>query len=212
VKLIDEILSAQYRRPSGILGIWVSRRMTREHRRENLWTISLLKVMPSDHILEIGFGSGFAIDRIAGMLSAGQIAGVDFSPSMVKAARKRFASLVQQRKIDLRIGDAACLPFPNESFDKAYSVHSIYFWPQPSTALQEIRRVLKPGGICIITLLPKHRMQVDFPDSPDDAPNFKQYSSEQLTDLCLNAGFQSARIARDPNESKRSNFSVIGTN
>lgn len=212
MKLLDEILSAQYRRPSGILGIWVSRQMTKDHWRENLWTISLLEIMPSDHILEIGFGAGFAIERIAGLVSDGQIAGVDFSPTMVKAARKRFARLIQQGQADLRLGDAARLPFLDESFNKAYSVHSIYFWPKPAAALQEIRRVLKPGGICIITLLPKDRMQVDFPDSPDDAPDFKHYSGEELTELFLNAGFQNTRIARDPNESKRSNFSVIGTN
>jgi ubiquinone/menaquinone biosynthesis C-methylase UbiE len=208
--MLDEILSAQYRRPSGILGIWLSRQMTRDHQRENLWTIGLLEVLPADHILEIGFGSGFAIDRIAGMLSIGQIVGVDFSPTMVKAAQKRFGRVIKQGKIDLRHGDAACLPFPNESFNKAYSVHSIYFWPQPLKSLQEIRRVLKPDGICIITLLPRHRMQVDFPDSPEEAPNFKQYSGEQLKDLFMEAGFHSARIASDPNERKRSNFSVIG--
>jgi ubiquinone/menaquinone biosynthesis C-methylase UbiE len=210
VKLLDDLLSAQYRRPSGILGIWVSRQMARDHQRENLWTIGLLEVTPTDHILEIGFGSGFAINRIAGMLNNGKIAGVDFSPTMVKAARKRFAGLAQQGKTDLRHGDSTCLPFPNESFNKAYSVHSIYFWPQPLKALQEIRRVLEPDGICIITLLPRHRMRVDFPDSPEDAPNFKQYSGEKLTNLFLEAGFHNARIASDPNERKRSNFSVIG--
>jgi ubiquinone/menaquinone biosynthesis C-methylase UbiE len=210
VKLLDDFLSAQYRRPSGILGIWVSQQMARDHQRENLWTIGLLEVTPTDHILEIGFGSGFAIERIAGMLSDGQIAGVDFSPTMVKAAQKRLGRLIQQGKIDLRHGDAACLPFPNESFNKAYSVHSIYFWPQPLKALQEIQRVLKPGGTCIITLLPMHRMQVDFPDSPEEAPNFKQYAGEKLTNLFLEASFHSARIASDPDERKRSNFSVIG--
>jgi ubiquinone/menaquinone biosynthesis C-methylase UbiE len=211
VKLLDDFLSAQYRRPSGILGVWVSRQMARDHQRENLWTIGLLEVLPADHILEIGFGSGFAIDRIAGMLTNGKIAGVDFSPTMVKAARKRFTGLIQQGKIDLRHSDAACLPFPYESFHKAYSVHSIYFWPQPLNALQEIRRVLEPNGMCIITFLPRHRMQEDFPDSPEDESNFKQYSGEQLTNLFLEAGFHSARIVSDPNERKRSNFSVIGT-
>ena len=115
MQLLDEILSAQYRRPSGILGVWVSRQMARDHRRENLWTISLLEIMPSDHILEIGFGAGFAIDRIAGLVSDVQIAGVDLSPTMVKAARKRFDRLIQQGQADLRIGEAACLPFPDES-------------------------------------------------------------------------------------------------
>ncbi len=210
MKLLDKILSAQYRRPSGILGIWIGRQMAKDHRRENLWTISLLEVNPADRILEIGFGSGFAIERVAGMLREGRIAGVDFSATMVKAARRRYAKRIQQGRIDLRLGDAANLPFPDESFDKVYSVHSIYFWPQSEAALGEIRRVLKPNGTCIVTLMPRQRMKVDFPDSPEDAPNFKQYSGEQLADLFLKAGFQSARIVSDPDERKRSNFSVIG--
>jgi ubiquinone/menaquinone biosynthesis C-methylase UbiE len=88
--------------------------------------------------------------------------------------------LIQPGRIDLRFGNAAHLPFAGERFDKAYSVHSIYFWPQPEAALQEIRRVLKPNGICLITFLPRQRMQEDFPDSPTDAPDFWQYSGEQL--------------------------------
>jgi ubiquinone/menaquinone biosynthesis C-methylase UbiE len=211
MKLLDNILNTQYRRPNGILGMWVSRQMTKDHKRENLWTISLLEVNPADHILEIGFGSGFAIERVAGMLGGGRISGVDFSVTMVKAARKRYTKSIQQGRIDLRLGDAANLPFPDESFDKVYSVHSIYFWPQPEAGLVEIRRVLKPNGICIITLLPRQRMQEDFPDYPTDAPDFRQYSGEQLTDLFLKTGFQGSRIASDPDESKRSNFSVIGT-
>jgi ubiquinone/menaquinone biosynthesis C-methylase UbiE len=211
VKLFDKILSAQYHRPSGILGIWVGRQMAKDHRRENLWTISLLDAKPADHILEIGFGSGLAIDRLAGVLTEGQIAGIDYSQTMVKAAKKRCARLLQPGRIDLRFGDAAHLPFPDESFDKAYSVHSIYFWLQPEAALREIRRVLKLNGVCVITLLPRHRMQEDFPDSPVDAPDFKQFSGEQLKDLFLQTGFQSVRIASDPDERKRSNFSVIGT-
>lgn len=211
MKLLDKILSEQYRRPSRILGYWVGQQMARDHRPENLWTISLLEAKPTDHILEIGFGSGYAIGRLTEMVTDGQIAGIDFSKSMVNAARRRNAKAVRQGRIDLRLGDAAKLPFLDKSFNKTYSIHSIYFWPQPAVVLQEIRRVLKPKGTCIITLLPRHRMQEDFPDSPEDAPGFKQYSGEGLKNLFLKAGFESVRVASDPDESKRSNFSVIGT-
>jgi ubiquinone/menaquinone biosynthesis C-methylase UbiE len=55
------------------------------------------------------------------MLSNGQIAGVDFSATVVKAACKRYARLIKQGRIDLRLGDAASLPYLCESFDKAYN-------------------------------------------------------------------------------------------
>jgi ubiquinone/menaquinone biosynthesis C-methylase UbiE len=204
----QKYIDGQYRRPSGLVGRWIGGRMARQHQPENRWTVHLLDVKPTDHILEIGFGPGIAVEAVARRASDGLVAGVDFSRIMVAAARQRNAQAVRRGTVDLRHGDAARLPFPDSSFDKGYSIHSIYFWPEPLAAMREACRVLKPAGLFILTVLPKAKWN---PDNPDAAgtPECRPYSGDELVSLLTLAGFTDPRIEADTNPEFRSNYSVI---
>ncbi len=202
-------MDRQYRQPSGWVGRWIGGKMARQHQAENVWTVNLLDAQPADHILEIGFGPGIAIEAVAQRTNGGLVAGVDFSPTMVAAARQRNAAAIRAGRVDLRKGDAAHLPFADAAFDQAYSIHSIYFWPQPSAALKEIRRVLKRGGRLILTVLPKEKWN---PENPDAAgtPECIPYTGSDLKRMLLGVGFSDITIAADPRAAFPSNYSVIG--
>ncbi|HYP40479.1 MAG TPA: hypothetical protein VEX13_08960 [Chloroflexia bacterium] len=66
-------LDSQYRKPSGALGRKIGREMARDHFPENLWTIAQLNPQPSDHILEIGFGSGIATEELLKHVTTGEV-------------------------------------------------------------------------------------------------------------------------------------------
>jgi ubiquinone/menaquinone biosynthesis C-methylase UbiE len=207
-RMIDD----QYRRPSGLLGRWIGRKMARQHLPENDWTVSLLEARPTDRIIEIGFGPGLAVERLTKTVTKGLVAGIDFSQTMVSTARARNTTAIRERRVNLRYGDAARLPYDAATFDKAYSIHSIYFWPQPDRVLAEIYRVLKPQGILVLTILPKSKWGPDDPAKPLGTPDCKPYSGEELTLMLLKAGFSSTRIIIDTKEgASPSNYSVIAT-
>ncbi|MFN8448275.1 MAG: class I SAM-dependent methyltransferase [Anaerolineae bacterium] len=126
----QKYIDGQYRQPTGLIGRWIGSRMAQQHRPENQWTVNLLDVQPIDHILEVGFGPGIAIHEVA--RRAAFVGGVDFSRAMLTSASKRNASAIREGMVDLRLGDAARLPFADASFDKAYSIHSIYFLALPA--------------------------------------------------------------------------------
>lgn len=205
----QKYIDGQYRQPTGPIGCWIGSKMARQHQPENHWTVNLLDVQPTDHILEIGFGPGIAVEAVASRATNGLVAGIDFSQTMVAAARKRNAAAVRAGKVDLRYGDAAHLPFANDSFDKAFSIHSIYFWPNPTVVLTGIYRVLKPDGFLVLTVLPKEEWN---PENPDLAgtPECKPYSGNNLKALLTQAGFHDLKIEADPNPATPSNYSVIG--
>src|SRR5664279_6062799 len=92
----QKYIDGQYRQPSGLVGRWIGSQMARQHRPENLWTVNLLDVQPTDHVLEIGFGPGIAVEEVARRASGGRVAGVDFSRAMVAAARKRNAAAARE--------------------------------------------------------------------------------------------------------------------
>jgi ubiquinone/menaquinone biosynthesis C-methylase UbiE len=77
---------------------------------------------------------------------------------MVRQARKRNAATVHEGRVEFRYGGVSSLPYEDESFDEALSVHSIYFWHESESDLKEVLRVLKPGGLVAVTVDPSESM------------------------------------------------------
>jgi len=118
------------------------------------WVTNLLEVTANDRVLEVGFGPGVVIQRLAELATAGYVAGIDQSPEMVEQARARNASAVQNGRVELRHGDVENLPFDDNSFDKALAINSMHVWPQAVAGLREVRRVMKAGGSIALGFTP----------------------------------------------------------
>lgn len=148
--------NAQFAHPQGWLGHLAGRLMALKNRERNVWAIDLLEACPTDHILEIGFGPGWAIQQLAPRVAEGFVAGVDASAAMLAQARQRNAAAVRAGRVELCCGPNAPLPYPEARFDKAFTVNSTQFWPDLPAGLRELRRVLKPGGRVIVTYQPPY--------------------------------------------------------
>ncbi len=69
---------------------------------------------------------------------------------MVNQARANMAAAGLGGRFDLRTGAAGRLPFPDGSFDVVTSTASLHHWKEPAAALDDIHRVLKPGGQALL--------------------------------------------------------------
>jgi len=142
-----QLLMRMFGRPEGILGRLGGMIMARVNRGAAAQVIEMLDVRPDDKVLEVGFGPGVAIQLLLQRLPAGSVAGVDQSQEMVGQAAARNADALRNRRADLRYGSAERLPFADRTFDKALAINSMQAWPDARAGLQEIWRVLEPGGI-----------------------------------------------------------------
>jgi ubiquinone/menaquinone biosynthesis C-methylase UbiE len=106
--------------------------MEAETTPENDATLDRLDLEPTDRVLEVGFGAGRALERVACVFVRGRVAGVDVSNEMLRMATRRCARFIHEGRVDLRLGTAEELPFEAAFFDKIYSVHTIYFWERPA--------------------------------------------------------------------------------
>ncbi|WP_199194350.1 class I SAM-dependent methyltransferase [Pleurocapsa sp. CCALA 161] len=117
--------------------------MARMNKEFTYSVIDLLDIEPNDRVLEIGFGSGVGIHRLAQLALTGYIAGIDYSKEMVEQATARNLKKVEAGLVDLRQGSVESLPFENNTFDKALAVNSMQVWSDASIGLREMRRVMK---------------------------------------------------------------------
>lgn len=183
----------QFEQPRGFLGRFLARGMAWGHRDFYKNTAKILDVKSDDLFLEIGFGSGIFVQKYISPITA-NISGIDYSEDMVNLARDINRKIVQTGKADFRHGDVSSLPWPDDEFTAVVTIETFFFWPDPETALKEIRRVLKPGGRFVL------EMAYNKDDGLDHAKdvkkmNLKLYSLEEVTCLLKNAGFSEIHVS-----------------
>lgn len=103
----------------------------------------LLDVKDCDAVLDIGCGCGNMLDKIA----RGALYGVDISRFAIEQATKR----LKDRAV-LYNCNAESLPFEDSTFDKIFCSEVIEHTLHPERIIKEIFRVLKSGGICVISI------------------------------------------------------------
>lgn len=190
----------QFERPTGWLGHLAGLLMSVSNRPLNAWAVSLLDVRPEDRVLEIGFGPGVALQDVLGRARHGHVAGIDVSTVMIRQARRRNAEAIRQGRLELREGSVARLPYPDGAFDKALAVDAVQAWPDTVGGLTEVRRVLRDGGLFVVTQEPR------WARSHAEVERIRDRLVEQMRA----AGFQQVR-----SEARRLRpvlaFSILGT-
>jgi len=139
----------------GLLGLIAEVMVARDHQAINDWVISLLDLQPKDRVLEIDFGPGYALRKISRIVKEGFVAGITPSEPLWRHAGSRNRAAIKAGHLELRVGTAHALPYPDVSFDKAFSVNSIQLWLDPNYDLKEIERVVKKGGTIAVTCQPQ---------------------------------------------------------
>lgn len=117
------------------------------------WTLPLrrevrlaLGVQRGDRVLDLACGTGLNLPHLRELAGdEGYVMGVDLTLAMLDIARWRIARHTW-KNVETREADAAQLPFPAASFDKAICTFALNIIPDYVRAIEEVQRVLAPGG------------------------------------------------------------------
>jgi len=99
--------------------------------------------------LEVAVGTGLNLAHYPPAVTAGRYTGVEWSPGMLRLARRRAADLGLDG-VDLRLGDAQALDLPDHAFDTVVCTFSLCAIGDDRAALAEMTRVLRPGGLLLL--------------------------------------------------------------
>jgi ubiquinone/menaquinone biosynthesis C-methylase UbiE len=149
----------------------------------------LRHLVDGDRILDVGCANGFSTVQFASQRRV-HIRGLDFIPEMIEQARLRLARLTGklQGNAEFDTGDITALREPSESYDKVVVIRvviNLRDWPNQLQGVRECVRVLKPGGMLLLSeataqgwqALNKFRREWGLPDIP--MPAFNQYLDEE---------------------------------
>ena len=149
-------------------------------------TDALLALLPSNWtIADLGCGSGILSAELAPFVK--QVIGVDNSEPMLITARQRNESAAN---IELRKGELTALPIDDQSVDATLCVIVLSYIEEPAAAVQEMARVLKPGGRAVIVDLLAHNRE---PFRRQMGQVHSGFPISRLTGLFEQAGFADAR-------------------
>jgi len=183
--MLKRIISSQFKKPAGLMGVFVSNLMIRGNRHNYDVLLKDLNVQAGDKILEIGYGPGIGITLLAEKGKPGIVHGIDFSKLMYKRATERNKKNIDDKKVKLFAGDFLKDNIDGADYDKIFCVNVIYFWADLQKPFFKIRSLLKNDGAFFCYMAHK-----DFLAKKNPANDiFNKYSIEQITAALKSAGF-----------------------
>ena len=112
--------------------------------------LETLQPTAGELLLELGPGTGYYTLTVARQLSEGRLCIVDIQQEMLDHTMRQAAQAGIAERIEPTCADARALPYPDRTFDAAFSVTALGEIPHPDQALREFARVLKPTGRLVI--------------------------------------------------------------
>jgi len=190
-----EYINLQASSPRGLFG-WLLGKIWRfEHRRVNHRTLALLGIEPDHRVLELGCGSGSALAEAIERTAGGAVLGLDVSATMVAMAKRRNREAVARGTASIRQVDGVNLGLEPASFDRIFTVHTLYFWKNAPEILRQLRESLRNQARLVLTFRPAEAgIPVRFRDS-----TYRFYTEAEVESLLQQAGFTDVQLIRHGN-------------
>ena len=190
-----EKMVKQCRKPTGKLGRFMARSMNYGHSKVTMWGLSYVSINKDDTILDIGCGGGKTVNTLAKAATKGKIYGIDYSEDSVIVASKINKKLIGAGRVEILHASVESLPFPDDYFDLVTAVETYYFWPDLIKNLEEIRRVLKPGGsVILINEAYRHERFEKRNAKWARMGDFSCHPPEEFREFLRDAGYSSIQI------------------
>ncbi len=151
----------------------------------NEFAFDHLDLTANDRVLEVGFGGGYLLGRMAEVVTHGFLAGVDVSEGMVASCKRRHRPLIDAGRLEVRCAQVESLPYAPGRFDKCCTVNSLFYWADVQQGMTEIYRVLEDDGRLVTVFTCKQSLE----DKSFIRDGISLYRGEEIQEMMEAAGF-----------------------
>lgn len=194
-----QFLAQQLRKPSGEHAEKVAESMNENNKFMTTNSIELLGIRDGEKILEIGPGNGKYAELVVKKGNNVSYFGIDYSVDMVRIANELNSNSIDSDRIQFIEGSAESLPLDDHSVDKIFTVNTVYFMEDPTICFLEMKRVLKPDGLCCITFAGRASMI----NLPFVQYGFTMYEAEELAEIMRKSGLMVEKIMLHREDSRQ---------
>jgi ubiquinone/menaquinone biosynthesis C-methylase UbiE len=174
------------RKPSGQTGIKMYKDPKAHYKSFNI-ILNKLKLSPEDEYLEIGCGGGVLLKKA--LETVAFAAAIDHSPDMVELSKEKTREYAE--KTEIIQGDAGQLPWTDGRFSAAASANMFFFVEEPQKVLNEVYRILNPGGRFVMVTMGKGILgTIIF----GWLYSLRTYSDKQMIAMLEQAGFSTIKV------------------
>jgi len=181
-----QAIASQLKNPTGEKGIEMANMMNETNINMTRHSIQNLNISKENKILELGHGNARHVEFLLEQAENLKYYGLEMSELMFQEARQINRNFVSQKQALFSLYDGNKIPFEEDSFDKIFTVNTIYFWQEPEKLLLEIYRVLRPNGNFCLTFAEEDFMK----KLPFTQFEFELYSTEKAQQLIKKTPFK----------------------
>jgi ubiquinone/menaquinone biosynthesis C-methylase UbiE len=177
-------------------------KMEQHHLDITLKTLRLMDLRAGQRVLDLGCGAGWATRLLARAVAQdpigeANVVGLDISDEMIRLARETSREFSNVRFV---VGSAAQIPERDDFFNRVLSVESFYYYPDQGLALDEIFRVMAPGGrlFILINLYTDNEYSLQWVDKLKVPVRVR--SAAEYVAMLPEHGFENAEFRQIPDE------------
>lgn len=187
----QSVVDITARKPSGRLGRFVYGRLAGVEKMGRM-ALERLELREDDVHLELAQGGGALLSRA--LETVGRAAAIDHSADMVELAKRKNRAALEEGRVEIVEGDAATLPWPEDSFTCGACTASFLFFEDPVRVLREVNRVLKPGGRFVMVTPAQQASGLIKTVFAPWASSMRLYSEAEMRAMLAEAGFVSVEV------------------
>lgn len=187
-KVLDVELTAQLNTPHADTGLNTSE-IYNNNRDFIHSVIDVLNIENNDSILEIGPASGQHVKYLFDRSEKIHYTGIDRTEVIIDEQKRENQKYISEGKAEYYLGSSDHLPFKDNTFDKIFTINTIYFFDEIETHLKEILRVLKPEGTVCIGFMSKDFMRA----LPFTNTGFMLYNPGDAIQMFEHNGFKNSK-------------------
>ena len=181
--------------PNGFGGKITTKIMNIINQKQYNAVLNNIHLKQDNIILDIGFGNGYLIKKLFEQNISIKIYGIEISNDMINKTTIKNKQNIENGKLKLSLENINKTSFGENTFDKIYTVNTIYFWNELDKSFSEIKRILKPDGMFINVIYTKY--------------GFNKYGVEEIEKITKDNGM---KIIKTVEINKNKSYCIVSEN